>query len=411
MKKSLIGMLAALFCLTFTLPAMAKVTVGGRIGLDWTYIDKNAERASGGVPVGSKPSSNGFKDMNFVVPTTLNRLNAKYTSDEGALTAFIEYRGGGPDDSSSTTGVLNYSYFTWQITPTNQITFGKQTTNFARFVPRQWVGTHVGTILGVGFGDVHHGTARTGIKGYWRMSDMFGLVWGLYDADVVAPSAGIALATTSSAITAAFATPQENQLPRIDLALPIRFPWGRIEPSVTWSTAAYDQFPPGAEDSYDMYGFSLGGEGDWGMFRAIAEITWGRNLGGGSYRGAEGARPIAYVDTSGNIRIADADVLAYFLDVGFRFGPNQIDLYYISIKYENDGDPSVPQTSDSAQYNFTQFMYGISWRIGVGGGDHWKGFTIRPELNFYDFDSSAQVSGTTIDRGKEWLRSSQWHND
>jgi hypothetical protein len=43
-------------------------------------------------------------------------------------------------------------------------------------------------------------------------------------------------------------------------------------------------------------------------------------------------------------------------------------------------------------------MYGISWGIGVA-----KGFTIRPELNFYDFDSSAQLLGTTIDRGKEWL--------
>jgi hypothetical protein len=388
MKKPLIVVLAAFFCLAFTLPAMAKITVGGRLALDWTYIDKNPQRAAGGVPIGGSTTSNGFKDMNFVVPRPLNRLNARYTSDDGAISAFIEYRGGGSDDSSSTDGVLNYSFFTWRITPTNRITFGKQTTNFARFIPVQWVGAHVATIVGAGFGDVHHGTSRTGIKGYWRMSDMFGLVWGLYDADVVRPSVGIVLATTSAAATAAFGTPQENQLPRIDLALPIRFDWGRIEPSVTWSQARYDQFPPGAEDSYDMYGFSIGGTGSWGMFRAIAEITWGRNLGGGSYRGAEGAVPIAYVDSTGTIKIADADVLAYFLDVGFKFASNKIDLYYISIKYENDGDPFVPQTSDSAQYNFTQFMYGISWGIDVA-----KGFTIRPELNFYDFDSSAQMLG------------------
>jgi hypothetical protein len=110
-----------------------------------------------------------------------------------------------------------------------------------------------------------------------------------------------------------------------------------------------------------MYGFCIGGQGDWGMFRAIAEFTWGRNLGGGSYRGAEGARPIAYLDTSGNIRIADADVFAYLVDVGFEFGPNRIDLYYMSIKYENDGDPSVPQTSDSAQYNF---RYQLAHQLG-----------------------------------------------
>ncbi|NNG06332.1 MAG: hypothetical protein HKM90_01250, partial [Desulfobacteraceae bacterium] len=175
MKKFIIVVLAAFFCLAFTLPAMAKVTIGGRITLDWTYIDKDAERASGGVPVGSKPSSNGFKDMNFIPPSPLNRLEAKYTSDEGALSARIQWRGGGPADASSNFGFLNYSYFTWQITPTNRITFGKQTTNFARFIPRQWVGAHVATIVSAGFGNVHHGTARTGIKGYWRMSDMFGL--------------------------------------------------------------------------------------------------------------------------------------------------------------------------------------------------------------------------------------------
>jgi hypothetical protein len=395
--------LTAVFCLALELPAMAKVTGGGKITLDWTYINKNAERASGGVPVGSKPSSNGFKDMNFVVPRPWSRLDFRYTSDDEVLSARIEFRGGGPDDASTTLGGLNYLFMAWQITPNNLITFGTQTSAFARFIPRQFVGTHVGTTMGVGFGDVHHGTTRTGIKGYWRMSDMFGLVWGLYDADVVPPSRGIALATTSAAVTAAFATAQENKLPRIDLALPIRFSWGRIEPSVTWSQARYDQFPPGAEDSYDMYGFCIGGQGDWGMFRAIAEFTWGRNLGGGSYRGAEGARPIAYLDTSGNIRIADADVFGYLVDVGFRFGPNLIDLYYMSIKYENDGDPSVPQTSDSAQYNFTQFMYGISWRISLAGGTWRKGLIIRPELNFFDFDSSAQVSGTTVDRGKEWL--------
>jgi hypothetical protein len=147
-----------------------------------------------------------------------------------------------------------------------------------------------------------------------------------------------------------------------------------------------------------MYGLSLGGTGSWGMFSATAEVTWGRNLGGGSYRGAEEARPVAYLDSTGNIKIADADVLAYLLDVGFKFGPNKIDLYYLSIKYENDGDPSLAQSSDIAQYDFTQTMYGISWGIGVA-----KGFTIRPELNFYDFDSSAQIDGTTVDFGKEWL--------
>jgi len=43
-------------------------------------------------------------------------------------------------------------------------------------------------------------------------------------------------------------------------------------------------------------------------------------------------------------------------------------------------------------------MYGISWPISVA-----KGFTIRPELMFYDYDDSAQIEGSQFDRGSEWV--------
>jgi hypothetical protein len=398
MKKLIVVVFAAFLYLAFTLPAMAKVTVGGRAALDWIYLNVNDAAASFpfGVPVGSTSTRDDFRDMQFTVPFTLNRLNARYSSDDGAIGAFVEWRGGGLDDSSTTFGMLWYSYFHWQITDNNRITFGKQSTAFARFTPQQWVGTQVGSVVCVPFGNVHHATPRSGIKGYWEMSDMVGLVWGLFDAEVVLPSPGIVPATP--VLFPTFGVAPENKLPRIDLALPIRFDWGRIEPSVTWSTATYDQFPPGAEDSYDMYGLSLGAFGTFGMFSLTGEVTWGKNLGGGSYRGAEGAVPIAYLDSNGNIRIADAEVFAYFLDVAFKFGRNKIDLYYASIKYQNDGDPALPQPSDFAQYNRTLYMYGISLAIGVA-----KGFTIRPEFNFYDLDSSAQVRSTTVDFGQVWL--------
>jgi hypothetical protein len=67
---------------------------------------------------------------------------------------------------------------------------------------------------------------------------------------------------------------------------------------------------------------------------------------------------------------------------------------YGQIDYENDEGP----TSLPTLYDYTQKFYGISWAIGVA-----KGFTIRPELMFYDFDKDAQVAGSTINFGKEWL--------
>ena len=69
MKKFIIVALAAFICLAFTLPAMAKVTVGGRIALDWTYLDQDAQQAAGGVALGSSTTSNGFKDMNMIIPS------------------------------------------------------------------------------------------------------------------------------------------------------------------------------------------------------------------------------------------------------------------------------------------------------------------------------------------------------
>jgi hypothetical protein len=403
MKKFFIITLAAALCLALALPAMAKVTAGGRATLDWSYLSQNDEAASGGVSAGSTPSSNGFDNMNFVPPATLNRLNVKYTSDDGALTGMVEFRGGGPDDGGSTVGFLNYAYIQWQITPNNSITFGKQTTNFARFIPNQWVGTHVETILGVGFGNINHTTARTGIKGYWRISDMLGLVWGLYEAGVTFPEPGLAIVTSS----VSFLTNPENKLPRVDLALPIRFPWGRIEPSVSFAKAEYDQIPAG-DDSYTMWGVSLGGEGSFGMFSFVAELTWGQNLAGGSYRGAEGqgaasgagAIPVAYALTPGVATIADGECIAWFIDVGFKFGPSKVDLMYGQIDYENDEGPA----SQPTLYKYTQAFYGISWAIGVA-----KGFTIRPELTFYDYDKDAQFANSvtgaleTENLGKAWL--------
>jgi hypothetical protein len=390
MKKFFVITLATALCLALAMPAMAKVTAGGRATLEWAYLSEDNERAAGGVPVGGSTTNNGFEEMTFTIPSTLNRLNLKYTSDDGALSAFIEVRGGGGSEAT-TTGFI-YSWIQWQITPNNSITFGRQTTNFARFIPNQWVGTHQTTILGVGFGNVNHTTQKTGIKGYWRISDMFGLVWGLYQAQVSGESPGLIVVTGAGVI--GNLTDSENKLPRVDLALPIRFPWGRIEPSVTFAKAEYDQVLTG-DDSYTMYGLSLGAEGSFGMFSFVAEITSGQNLGGGSYRGAEGDLPVYYPNPSTGVgTIADGSSLAWFVDLGFKFGPSKVDVMYGQIEYENDEGPaSFPNL-----YKYTQSFYGISWAIGVA-----KGFTIRPELMFYDFDKDAQIAGSTIDRGKEWL--------
>ena len=160
----------------------------------------------------------------------------------------------------------------------------------------------------------------------------------------------------------------------------------------------YDQVPVG-DDSYTMWGLSLGGTGSWGMFSLTGEITWGQNLGGGSYRGGEGAFPILYPDPStGNGVIADGEVIAWFIDVGFKFGPSKVNVMYGMESYENDEGPTSGSIVLPTLYKYDKTFYGVSWAIGVA-----KGFSIRPELMFYDYDKDAQVLGSTFNMGKEWL--------
>ena len=221
---------------------------------------------------------------------------------------------------------------------------------------------------------------------------MLGLVWGLWQADVFGPSPGLIVVTSFG--TPSSLTNPENKLPRLDLALPIRFSWGRLEPSFSVAKAEYDQVSSG-DDSYTMWGLSLGGDGSFGMFSFTAEVTWGQNLGGGSYRGAEGDVPVLLVNpTTNQGYIADSSSLAFFIDVGFKFGPSKVNVMYGQIEYENDEGPAALPTL----FKYTQKFYGISWAIGVA-----KGFTIRPELMFYDYDKDAQIAGSTINQGKEWL--------
>ena len=407
MKKVLIMALGAVFCLAVELPAMAKVEVGGEVTLDWTYLSLSPETAQWyrrGEWAGTPTTKGGFEEMKLTTVFGGNRLNARYTSDDGALVGFIELWGG------ESLGVypdvmLWYAYIQWQITPTNRITFGLQTTNFARFYPDQWVGFPWSSVWGIGFGNVNHANTRRGIKGYWRISDMFGLVWGLWENKIVPPSGGAVFFVfpPGMAPPAWLFSEAENKLPRIDLALPIRFPWGRIEPSVTWSRFEYDQVPWVGDDSYDIWGVSIGTDISFGMFSFGGEITWGENLGGGSYRGAEGARPAFYVDSAGNRWVADAEVISWFVDVGFKFGRNKINVMYGEIDYENDGNPSVPMASDPFYFKLTKSFYGISWRIDVA-----KGFIIRPELMFYDHGKDTIAYGRTFNYGRAFNRGKMW---
>jgi hypothetical protein len=73
MKKFLIIMLAAFFCLAFALPAMAKVRVGGMITWDFMYRDLSSEAyhaalTGSGVQQGDSTVIDGYNSSHMLLP-------------------------------------------------------------------------------------------------------------------------------------------------------------------------------------------------------------------------------------------------------------------------------------------------------------------------------------------------------
>jgi len=423
MKKLLIGMVAALCCLALAAPVMAEIQMGGMVTVDVSYNKISSEAITPGAtaagaanwgtgvqksPVATTNYYNGFSEFNILPPQTQNRLNMKYTSDDKTVGAFIELRGGGANYGSLFE--WTYGWIDWRPTKEYLLRIGRQTTTFAPYVPNQFLGTHVTTILGVGFGNLNHTTSRDGIKSYYKFNDMVAWEISMWDNHTVATStaapfvAGDAEANYNAQTGKAVIL--ENTIPRFDMSLPITVGNFKIEPSVTWSKMNYEQVKAGYDDSFDIWGLSLGGTATFGPFTFTGEITYGENFGNGSYRGGETALVALYTDAGGLRKIADAEYLGWFIDLTFKITPSvSISGYYGWQKASCDGGPGA---WDAAEYENTRWMAGVRLPIFIT-----KNFSIAPEFTYYDYDSNADVGSvstgvangvkTTWDMGNEWL--------
>lgn len=416
MKKFFIVSMVALLCLGLTLPAVAKVKVGGMITQDIFYFSQNDSRARSqatyanmGVPsfpvVAANPDSS-FSVVDFRLPQPFNRINVAYSNDDNTIRGFIEIRGGtnaGPGaDAQNALGnmsafVWNYAWIDWVLSPKDFIRFGRQTQAFAIRAPSQMVGSSRAHVVGNNFGNLHGGTSRDGVRWYHTFTDAVKLEVALYDPDNDAAEAVGAFSpqVIGGATANVF---EENVLPRVDIAMPLNFGMVQLWPSVTYTQQKYDQVGPGREDSVDIWGIALGGRVATGPLTFDAEIGFGENLGVGNYVGAAMAVPAGFSSNAmigGNDAINDAKVTAWWLDVGWKIGPATLHGIVGSATYKREDDPMAAGTN----LDQTTWMYGISLPISVA-----KGFTIRPEIMGYDLDSGATVGNTTErNYGKEYI--------
>jgi hypothetical protein len=421
MKKLFAGILAAVCCCAFVAPALAEVKVEGMITSDFYYYEQSAERVAGGVLNNATTAQDDWSTTRINMPQPLNRITVRYTGEDKVVNGYIQIRAGGSRANPSSAAAMNagtasesafsweYAWIDWHINPSFYMRFGRQDQTFGgAYAPGQSLGQVDGHIIGLGFGNIT-AQSRDAVRAFIKFNQNVRMEIELLDPNTETPGNSEFALPAQPGVAAAR---ESNVLPRFDISLPMQ--WGnfRIEPGFTYLKQEWDQVAAGSDDSYDVWGLTLGGRAGFGPFSVMGEITYGDNLGlvsthfgggNGGIRGSVGG-PATYV-TGGNTKIADGETLAWWIQLGFDFGPFAINGIFGMNSGENDGDPAIAR--DAAEVDITQMMYGLAFPIKVT-----KTFTIAPSIFFYDYDDSATIggalgtaaqTGTDTDRGDEMI--------
>ena len=414
MKKLFLLALTCICCLALTIPAMGGVKVNGMITMDWNYIDRDEARAAGGfIAPGVVNYDNGLEQMNFEFPMPLTFLQVSYTSKDKVVSGLMRWRLGS-GGALGGTGLLNlyYAYINYAFSDRFSMRFGRQNTVLSPMSPSQLSGFDSwGHIVGIGHGNQNHTSLLDGIVATIKMSPMISLKVGIFDNDTDTAEAVVTAAGTLAPVPAA-ALREENTLPRFDVAIPITIANFKIIPSFSYLKQEYDQVAPGNDTDVDVWAGALSARAGFGPFSITGEITFGENMGVGNYNasptylaftglGTGIGGPKNYADAAGFNRIAEEDNVLWFVDLAFKFGPATLHGIYGQSNAECEGSPLIGSPGDPAEFDITSQMYGFSLPISIGSG-----FTIRPELFFYDYDDDALWGGAqNLDMGEETILS------
>jgi len=435
MKKLFVGILAAICCCAFVAPAFAEVKVEGMIQTDFYYWDMSKERVLGGLLKNAATQQDSWSTTRINMPQPLNRITVRYTGEDKVVNGYIQIRAGGSRANASNAAAMNagvnsesafsweYAWIDWHVNPHLYFRFGRQDQTFAgAYAPNQGMGQVDGHIIGLGFGNIT-AQSRDAVRAFIKFNDNVRMEVQLLDPNTEVPSVNSEFNVVNYTGVAGNFARESNDWPRFDISLPMKFGNFTIEPGFTWLTQKYDQVFAGSDDSFDIWGLTLGGSAGFGPFSIMAEVTYGQNLGflsthfGGGNGGIQGlgginagnpsiGGPSIYVPTGTNVqRFEDGNTFAWWIQLGFDFGPFAIQGIFGMNKGDNDGDPAIAR--DAAESDITQIMYGLNFPIKVT-----KTFTITPQIWYYDFDSDAVIggaagsaarSGINTDRGTELM--------
>ena len=403
MKKLFIIGFAALLLVAFTVPAMAKVKIGGIVFTDVYYIDRNAKNAWWHAPNATADQFDSYSPYQVLavgIPG-FTRLNARWTNEDN-VGMFIELglgQGGtdSPDLSSSNGVTLRHAYGWWDVNPNFQILAGKTFTGFSPLSPSQTVGYNAGSvnIIGLGYGNWDWGRWAM-VRGTYK----FGM--GRVNLALVDPNGGQrnynsnSMGDTESTLANFFPAEtvgavigrdyQNNtKLPDFNLSAVLNFGPISLYPGFLYQYRTVDYLPGSDygryDDSVSSYAGTLGAKGGFGPFGFAVEGNWGQNIG--NTRSGIGNSPSTYFSSATfneDGYMNNSNTYSFWADVWYKVGPVTPHVMY-------------GQQKTSVDYNFRDYSVKTSfWGFSIPI-DLAKGFRVRPEFMWYD-DGELEAGGT-----------------
>jgi len=388
MKKLFIVGIAALLLVVFTVPAMAKVKMGGIIFTDFYYLDRDSANSQAW-----GTGADSYQVTSIQVPD-ITRLYGRWTNEDN-VGMYIELGlgeapGGGTTLSTSNTAVLRHAYGWWDVTPDFQILAGKSTTPFSPLNPSQLLGNSSESInvISAGYGNFYSGRFAQ-VRGTFKFGKMGRVAIALVD-----PNGGqrfnneylnyFPIEYMGAELTTDYQT--NTKIPRIDIAVPLYFGPISIYPGFLYQYRSIDIINPAYsnfDDSLTTYIGSIGVKGGFGPFGFAAEGNWGQNVGNTRILlGLSAATQLSSAIADPNGTTNDATTYGYWFDVWYKIGAVTPHVIFSQIKSEVD----VLNTSLDA----SSTMWGFSIPIDLA-----KGFRVRPELMWYD-DGEIQIGGNDL---------------
>jgi hypothetical protein len=383
-------------------PALAEVKISGLLSTDIYWLSKDAaSNTPGGVAAGTTTTytDNTVFEINVYRPQ--NYVQAVYTNKDNTIGGRFRIRVG-----HNETGV-NYantvqdvdcqtSHMWWKFYPGAKVSIGSvpQVIGGAgAYLPH--VGNYRGesgiVIVSIGYGNLHT-SARNGIVLNWEFNKMFGLDVGLYDPanyNTGAATRGVTLGSSNAALATA---PVEIKVPRIDVAVPIKYAGFKFNPKGSWITRSYDQVAANTDADYDVWAAGIDVTWSYGPFSAAGEYIVGKNLADANYSGSTGMGGIPY--TSGGItKVADSDYDIWFISARYAITKKlRIKASYGYEQSENDVNPAT--TADDWLTERTHYGIGLDWFLAPN-------LICFPQIYTVDRGDSNKIgTGTTVDNGK-----------